>query len=438
MENLVVGLSRYIIIILMAIYTLYCFTAFRNNNIDRKKRLFNQQRIIMFVIHFICNLLLFINTRSIKIIFLYGAELVFFILTLFLFSIVYKRLSKLILNNMCMLIMIGFVMLTRLSYDKAIRQFVITVVSVGICLVIPFIIDRLRILERLGYIYALVGIGLLISVLIFGIKNYGATNWLSIFGIAIQPSEFVKIIFVFAIASLFSKRTDFIHVIKVTILAALHVLILVFEKDLGGALILFVVYLMMLYVVTKQPLYFAGGAVAGIIASVIAYRLFAHVRVRVAAWNDPFSIIDNEGYQITQSLFAIGTGGWFGMGLSKGMPESIPVVDKDFIFSAISEEFGAVFAICLMFIYLSCFIMFVNIAMKLNKVFYKYLALGLSVTYGFQVFLMIGGVTKFIPSTGVTLPLISYGGSSILSTLIIFSIIQGLYVLNKNEDVISN
>lgn len=122
------------------------------------------------------------------------------------------------------------------------------------------------------------------------------------------------------------------------------------------------------------------------------------------------------------------------MGLTKGLPTSIPVVDSDFIFSAISEEMGGFFAVCLIFICISTFLMFINIAMKLKNPFYKLIALGLSVMYIFQVFLSVGGVTKFIPSTGVTLPLISYGGSSILSSIIMFSVIQGLYVLSQDRN----
>lgn len=149
---------------------------------------------------------------------------------------------------------------------------------------------------------------------------------------------------------------------------------------------------------------------------------------------DPWAEIRGGGYQVAQSLFAIGTGGFIGMGLGKGLPGSVPVVESDFVFSAISEELGGVFAICLIMVYLSSYIMFVNIAMKMKKQFYKLTAFGLSVVFIFQVFLCVGGVTKFIPSTGVTLPLISYGGSSIVTTIIIFSVIQGMYVLNGKEE----
>lgn len=190
----------------------------------------------------------------------------------------------------------------------------------------------------------------------------------------------------------------------------------------------------MLYVATREYLYLTGGLLSGTIAALIGYKLFSHVRVRVIAWKDPFQVIEKEGYQISQSLFAIGTGSWFGMGLYQGIPDTIPVVDQDFIFSAIVEEMGAIFGICLILICMSLFIMFINIAMQAKDSFYRLVALGLSLMYGFQVFLTIGGVTKFIPLTGVTLPLVSYGGSSVLSSLIIFAIIQGLYILKQDED----
>ena len=121
------------------------------------------------------------------------------------------------------------------------------------------------------------------------------------------------------------------------------------------------------------------------------------------------------------------------MGLFQGMPEKIPVADEDFIFSAVSEEMGLIFALCIILICVSCYVMFLNIAMQLHNMFYKMVALGLGTCYIFQAFLNIGGVTKFIPSTGVTLPLVSYGGSSLLSTMMMFGIVQGLYVLRQDE-----
>lgn len=244
----------------------------------------------------------------------------------------------------------------------------------------------------------------------------------------------MKILFVFFVASSLRGDTGFKRVVTTTVIAAAHVLILVLSTDLGAALIFFVVYLVMLYVATRQPLYAVAGLGAGSAAAVAGYHLFSHIKVRVSIWQDPFASYSEGGYQIAQSLFAIGTGGWFGMGLCQGSPELIPVRETDFVFAAISEELGLIFALCLILVCVSCYVMFLNIAMEIRNQFYKLVALGLGTCYIFQVFLTIGGVTKFIPMTGVTLPLVSYGGSSLLSTMIMFGIIQGLYIIREDEE----
>lgn len=434
MENLIIELSKYIIIIIITLYTLYSFTVFRNNNKKRQNRIFLKQRVIIFIIHFITQFILYLHTKSLKIIIIYLAEVFFFLLVICIYQSVYKNLSKLVLNHMLLLLMISFSVLARLIYYEAIKQLIFSFVVFSACLIVPYFIEKFEYLENLGWIYGIVGTLLLLIVLGFGKEVYGAKNWIQIKSFMIQPSEFVKILFVLFSAALLAKAENFIDIVKITILAAIHVLILVLENDLGGALIYFLTYLILVYIATTNLLYFLAGILSGSGAAMVAYRMFGHVRVRVMAWKDPWSIIDNQGYQIAQSLFAIGTGGWFGMGFCKGLPSTIPVKDSDFIFAVISEEFGGIFAVCLVLICLSCFIMFVNIAMKMKKKFYKLVAFGFSIMYIFQVFLNIGGVTKFIPSTGVTLPLVSYGGSSLVSTVIMFSIIQGLYVLNQDED----
>lgn len=432
MLNLLVQLSKYINILLIAFYTFYAFYVLGINDKKKQNRIYGKMVGIIYAFHFISYLILYINSMNIKILFLYVGQLIGISLVFILYQWVYNNISKLVLHNMIFLLTVGMVMLTRLAFQKAVKQSIIVGFTLMMSLIIPLLIDKLKHLSKYGWLYGGVGIVVLLSVLFLGKEQYGATNWINIFGFSIQPSEFVKIIFVFCIASLLSKRKDFRYVAVVTTLAAIHVLILVAGKDLGGALIFFITYLVMLYIATCNPLYFMAGLSGGIVASVVAYQLFYHVKVRVMAWSNPWAYIDKEGFQISQSLFAIGTGGWFGMGLSKGLPTSIPVVDSDFIFSAISEEMGAIFALCLILICISCFIMFITIAMKLDNEFYKLIAIGLSILYIFQVFLSIGGVTKFIPSTGVTLPLISYGGSSILSSLLMFSVIQGLHVYSQD------
>ena len=299
------------------------------------------------------------------------------------------------------------------------------------------LMDYRKLMKCCGLVY--IGcVGILLAVIVAGqLGGFGggSRRWIDLPVIGrFQPSEFVKILFVFFVASSLKKSTEFKNVVVTTALAAAHVLILVLSTDLGAALIMFVVYLVMLYVATQQPLYAVAGVGAGSFAAVIGYKLFAHIKVRVAAWKDPFATYSDGGYQVAQSLFAIGTGSWFGMGLCQGSPDLIPVAETDFIFSAIAEELGVIFALCLILVCVSCYVMFLNIAMEIRNRFYKLIALGLGTCYIFQVFLTIGGVTKFIPSTGVTLPLVSYGGSSMLSTMIMFGIIQGLYIIREDEE----
>lgn len=423
-------------IILFTGYTFSCFSVFAQHDLFEKKHILARQNWLMFTIQFIAYMVMYLQIKEFQLILFYLAQVVLLAATILLYVNIYPKASRLVINNMCMLLCIGFIMITRLDYEKAVKQFIFVALSITISLIVPVIIRKLSFLSKWTNVYAVVGVLALLIVAVIGETSYGAKLGFTIGGISIQPSEFVKILFVFYVASSLRQSTEFKNVVKTTIVAALHVLILVASTDLGAAVILFVVYLVMLYVATKQPFYTLAGIGAGSFAAVIAYHLFGHVKTRVIAWKDPFSVYDTGGYQVAQSLFAIGTGSWFGMGLFQGMPDKIPVAESDFIFSAISEELGLIFALCLILICVSCYVMFLNIAMQLHGVFYKLIALGLGTCYIFQVFLNIGGVTKFIPSTGVTLPLVSYGGSSLLSTLIMFGIIQGLYILREDEEEI--
>lgn len=433
-HSILVESSKYIIIILFAIYTWHCFSVFVGKNLEKKDIVYRRQNKIMYTIHFICSLVLFLNSLDVKMLLLYLAQLVFLVFVNKAYIYVYKNASKMVLNNMLMLLMIGFVMIGRIKQDYAVKQLIFAAAICVVGLFIPLLIERFEYFDRFGKIYAILGILMLALVFVIGKSVYGARNWIIIGSFAMQPSEFVKIIYVFFVAAMLAKSTEFMDILKVGGIAAAHVLILVLEKDLGAALIFYITFLAILYVASQKAAYLGLGIGAGALAAVIAYQLFTHVQTRVIAWSDPWGTIDKAGYQIAQSLFAIGTGGWFGMGLGEGLPTKIPVAESDFIFSAISEELGAFFAICLILVEVSCFVMFVNIALKMKRRFYKLTALGLAIEYIFQVFLTIGGVTKFIPSTGVTLPLVSYGGSSVISTIILFCIIQGMYVLNCREE----
>ncbi|MCI5495570.1 MAG: FtsW/RodA/SpoVE family cell cycle protein [Roseburia sp.] len=434
MELFIVEMARYVIILLFALYTFYSFRAFAGHNKQRQNRVFAAQRTLTLLLHTVMSAILIMENKDIMYVGLWAAEFAFYLIFIKVYQACYKGLSKLVLNNMMMCMMVGFVILGRLASDYAVHQIILAAAAMVLCIFVPLIIEKFRILEKMGWYFAAIGIVFLMLVFVIGVEKYGSRNWISVGGIAIQPSEFVKILYVFFMASLLSQTTKFKHIVIISAVAAVHVVILVAEKDLGAALIYFVTYIFVLYVATTKVQYLGAGLAGGTLASIVAYHLFSHVRTRVQAWRDPWAEIRGGGYQVAQSLFAIGTGGFIGMGLGKGLPGSVPVVESDFVFSAISEELGGVFAICLIMVYLSSYIMFVNIAMKMKKQFYKLTAFGLSVVFIFQVFLCVGGVTKFIPSTGVTLPLISYGGSSIVTTIIIFSVIQGMYVLNGKEE----
>lgn len=434
MVNVIIEVSKYLLIILMALYTYWNFRYFRYQEEWQQNRVCTKQNAVMFLLHLLSYSVLYLKSEDERVVLFYLAQAVFFTAYMGLSRYFYRSLSRILMNNMCVLLMIGLMILTRLSFDKAVRQFVIVAAAALITWIIPFVMDRAWQLAEIPWIYGIGGLAVLALVLIVGNNSFGAQLSITVAGISFQPSEFIKITFVFFAAAMFYRSVDFKTVAAVTAVAAGHVLILVLSKDLGSALIFFLTYVTMLFVATGRWLYLGAGLGFGCGASVLAYYLFAHVRTRVAAWMDPWADIDNRGYQITQSLFAIGTGGWFGMGLYQGMPYKIPVVEKDFVFAAVSEELGGIFAICILLICLGCFLQFMMIAGRMQALFYKLIAFGLGMVYGIQVFLTVGGVTKFIPSTGVTLPFVSYGGSSILSTFMVFGVLQGLYILKKNDE----
>ncbi|MBQ8085861.1 MAG: FtsW/RodA/SpoVE family cell cycle protein [Lachnospiraceae bacterium] len=440
MANIIINLSKYIILLMMILYGFSSFTVIRKEDPWEKNMCLNRQIIYVFVIHFLSYLTFSIQSPDDMktIITFYGLQILIATLYMYLYHFFYPYSSRMINNNMCFLLLIGYIMLTRLNFALARKQFIIATASLALVSVIPLIMDRHKNLRKYGIFYGIIGILALSSVFVIGVEQYGSVNWISVAGISVQPSEFVKILFVFFIASMLSKKRDFKQVMITSLLAAVHMGILVLEKDLGGALIFFVIFIFMVYIGTGKFRYFLLFVLGGLMMAGLAFllfkdRLFNHVFVRINAWKDPWSDISGSGYQITQSLFAIGSGGYFGSGLTKGSPDVIPVSESDFIFSAIAEEFGVIFAIFLILVCFSCFICFISIAMHAKSRFYKTMAVGFAICYIFQTFLSIGGVTKFIPSTGVTVPLVSYGGSSVLSSLVMFSIMQGISTIENKE-----
>ena len=424
-------LSKYFILILMIFYTAEALLSVFFNR--KKSSVYIREEIYLFLIQFLAYATICLKTGKLEYLFFYAILQIVIFSAIVLYQTLYSGMDKGILNNMTLLLSFGFIILTRLDFSKAVKQLIIVAISLTVSFIIPVMIRKVSILRRLKWFYVAIGIAALSVVLILGQVTNGAKNFYTIAGVTIQPSEFVKVIFVFGVAAMLYHKKRFSTYVISALVAAVHVLVLVASKDLGSALIFFVTYMAMLLVASKNYLYLAMGLAAGSGAAVVAHKVFTHVQVRVQAFIDPFSVIDREGYQITQSLFAIACGGFFGTGLMKGVPDDIPYVESDFIFSAIAEEMGVLTAVCILLVCVACFLTFMKNAMKVQDSFYRLVAVGLGVMYIFQVFLTVGGGIKFIPLTGVTLPFVSYGGSSVLVSIIVFSILQGIILRIRDE-----
>jgi len=437
-------ISKYLILFFMAFYTIKCFSYFTARTKGRREDNLNVQVVCIFLIHFLCHVCLFLNTRDRLVVGIFIIEVAVAVLYLILFHAAYPDASRLITNNVIFLMLIGFTMLLRLNPSTVLRHLVLCSGALFLTSFLPWLMGRMKRMDRWTAFYGITGFLALATVFIpgIGISKYGARNWIALGPISLQPMEFVKILFILFIASGLVKLRTLGGLVLNALEAAAFMMILVAESDFGAVVLFYLCYIMMVYLATSRPIFLIGGLLLAVGAGVLGFTvfretLFSHVMVRVTAWRDPESVATTGGYQIMQSLFAIGSGGMAGTGLGNGNPASVPVVESDFIFAAICEEMGVIFGLALILVYVSSFLAMANIAMKCRKPFYKYMTFGMAVVYIFQVFLNIGGTVKFIPSTGVTLPLVSYGFSSVFSTLIMFSMVQFTYifVVKEAEDI---
>ena len=354
-----------------------------------------------------------------------------------LYRTLYYHANMPLFNNMCLLLSVGLVIQSRLSFSNAVHQMMIASAGLLIAFVVPLFRIKFHLLKTPRYMYGIVGILSLAVVMLLGATTLGANITYTIAGVTFQPSEFVKIIYILFLASTLKDVRNFKEFLIVAVFAAAHVLVLIGSRDLGSGLIFFVVFLFMAFLATGEWIVLAGGMGLGLVGAVGCYFLFSHIRERVQAFLDPWSLIDSIGYQITQSLFAIGAGGLCGVGLGQGTPSDVPFVESDFVFAAVCEELGQIVGVCIILVGISCFLVMLGLASSFADRFYRLMAYGAAICYVFQMFLTLGGQTKFIPLTGVTLPFISYGGSSILSTLIIFTLVEVMCILRgeKIEEV---
>ncbi len=371
-------------------------------------------------------------------------EILFLLAFMVLYRIVHEMANMFLFNNICMLLSVGFVTVSRIAFygteqtmanrgNEPIKQFVMASAGLMIMLIIPFFRKIFDSMRHLWFVFAALGIAALSGVLLLSQATNGAQITYTIAGFTFQPSEFVKILFILMLAGMLSGEVTLQRGLLVSALACLHVGILVLSRDLGSALIFFIVYLMMLFIASGKWSVLVSGLLLGAAGAIVCYYLFWHVEIRVKIWRDPFLLLDNEGYQIAESLFAISYGGLWGSGLTQGLPTDIPNVETDFIFSAITEEMGLIFSVCLLFLCLNSFIRILMLSSSYSNRFFQLYTYGAGVCYIFQTFLTVGGQTKFIPLTGVTLPLVSYGGSSILSTLIMLGIVEMVFILHEER-----
>lgn len=342
---------------------------------------------------------------------------------------------------------LGLVMIRRIDLARGLQaDFAAQQVTWTAIAVLAFVLTLLLIRDHAtldGYRY-LIGLGSLLLLLtpllpVIGREVNGAQIWVSIFGLSFQPVEAAKLGFVAFFASYLAEKRDLLAVATNRVgplmlpptrafaplvgIWAVGLAVLGLQNDLGPTLLLFGVFVVMLYVATGRLAYPVMGVLLAAIGAVFAYRAFSHVVDRVAIWLDVWARYDSDGFQLAQSLFAIGTGGIAGVGLGQGQPDFIPFVRTDFIFAAFAEEVGLLGTTAI----LLCFLVLIGrgfrIALRARDEFGTLLAAGLTSILALQVFVIVGGVTRLIPLTGITLPFVSYGGSALLANYVLIALL---------------
>ena len=339
-----------------------------------------------------------------------------------------------------MLTSIGYIMIYRLDPVLGLKQTIWFAIGIILFFLSYYTFSKVKVWDKLMFYYILSSIILFFITLAFGKNIKGSTNWIVFYGHSYQPSEIIKILFVLFFASFYRHSEQIIlKDIKFTInpsqissklflmvITFMYAGLFVLQNDWGTSLLLFLTYFALLYILDNNLKFLFNNLSIAVVGALVGFFYVYHIKVRIDAWLNPWADISGKGYQITQSLFAIGSGGFFGTGIGLGRPDFIPEVKNDFIFSAICEEMGIFVGVAVILLFFILSYRGFKIALTVKDTFQKTLALGITLIFGLQTFIIIGGVIKLIPLTGITLPFISYGGSSLTASFIALGILQAI------------
>lgn len=339
---------------------------------------------------------------------------------------------------------IGYVFIARLDQDLAGLQATWTALGIGAFIATLFVIRRTKDLERYRYTFMVIGIGLLLLPLVpmLGQEINGARIWVSLGPVNFQPGEFAKIALALFFAGYLVEKRELLavttwrigpmmlpdpkHLGPVLVAWGASLLVMTMQKDLGSSLLFFALFIVMLWVATERIAYLLVGGGLFAIGSWAAWSQFVHVQDRVTIWLNPWTdeVVRNEGFQVVQAAYAFAFGGLTGTGPGLGSPDRIPAAETDFIFAVIGEELGLVGATVVIAAYLLMVGAGLRIAIRSESPFDKLLATGLTALIGLQAFIIMAGVVRLLPLTGITLPFVSYGGSSLIANYVLLALLM--------------
>ena len=353
----------------------------------------------------------------------------------------------------------GLMLIGRLAVNFLYRQLLWLYIGLALMTIIAIVPRNLRWLRQYRYTLLLIGLLLVMGTIIFGVNpsGSGAALWLKVpFAgpVFFQPSELLKVILVIFLASYFDEREP-IHrdegiisrrglgnqaanLAPLFLMWGFSLLILIWQRDLGTATIFFIVFLALLYLATGSLKLIAAGLSMLLAAAIVAYMVFDVVSLRFDTWIDPWSEANSRGYQIVQSLYALASGGLLGQGIGLGSPTYIPVVHTDFAFAAVAEEWGLIGGLTVIALFAVISYRGFRIAVQSTRPFRTYLAAGIAIMFSVQSILIMGGVTKVLPLTGVTLPFMSYGGSSMVISCVMVGLLLNLSRFPAKHTVIKD